>query len=215
MLNWRITITETRNSNCRSRLSILIIMLRQAKVYQYRDNIPCIWVYFQHHIIWLDIQMCHSVLMQITYSLHDWHHDVQCLLLRQSTMLVYIISQAARIQIFHHIINRVVCLKHLIHMNDIWMFQADFIETLSFSQEILTAFLDFILDRRRIADAIMFVSLASFTHKKLFDSKVSSYRDIINFQVCGDLVGYAKTSLSQHLLYGIGSLRTMEFCSYW
>ena len=71
-------------------------------------------------------------------------------LLGQRSASLHNVAQRAAVEIFHHIVDRVVCLKHLADRHNIVHLPAQGIQTLRLRQEVLAALLHARLRRTRI-----------------------------------------------------------------
>ena len=116
LLYRRIAGSACANGGARLRVAVVVKMLRQAKVYQHSVAVPA-----QHHVAGLKVEVEHVVRVHIRQSLAYLAHVVQALVCAKPMLPVNQVAEAAAVDVFHGIVDGVVCLERLQHTHDALM----------------------------------------------------------------------------------------------
>ena len=204
------TIAAALHTDSRRRFALVVKMLSKTKINQHRHTLTSMIVHTEHNILRLDVEMIDVVRMQKRNRLSHRQLNVERSLLRQRTVGLNQIAQRTPVEILHHIIDRIVRLKHLAHRHHIRILAADLIQPASLRKKIATALLHTRLQRLGIAHTARSVALASILHEMLLYGEICKNRHLVEHHRCRHLICYSKTALTKHCLNPIIKLRTFQ-----
>ena len=210
LLHWRISRSTTGHLAARLGLAIVIILLRQPEIYQYRVARAS-----QHYIRRLHVEVQHVVAVHVGYSLGHLLKVTQSLLLGQCSLFLDICVEAAAVAIFHDVVRRAVGVKHVKHTHYAGILQIAQLRSLS------RKFGTILLHKLPIGwtgDIGSTRAVVKVAHEKFFYSHSNVGLQLTKRThhgcLCSSKIGYSERPLTQHSINAIAVFSPMQYGTF-
>ena len=189
LLNGRVTRGAAAHGGARFGASLIVVLLRQAEVDEYRLAI------LHHDVEGLEVEMQHAHGVHIGERVYDMAGDFQRLLLGEAPFARDILVEAATLHEGHGVIDRVVGLELLEHVDDVLVFEA--LQVLGLFHEFALVFVE-----EAVAVAGGYgkgVAAVDVRHKKLLYGHLRAVEVRAAVGAHRGQIGDAESALAKHL----------------